>query len=104
MSVLASAGAHMLFHATHIHTAEACPFHDPDRIEATFKKVFAAAPGDVKLQGAWVNAPAHRVHFLVEAGSVDALVDLFAPIIDLGDLETEPVVNAVELTERLTGP
>ena len=49
----------MLFHITHVHTPESCPYHDPEKARATFGKMLGSAESlGVTLVGAWVDAPA----------------------------------------------
>jgi len=56
----------MLFHITHVHTPETCPYHNPEKTRETFGKMMSRAEQlGVKLVGAWVDAPAHTVYLVV---------------------------------------
>ena len=93
----------MLFHVTHTHTWEGCPYHDPDRVRETFGKALAGVvDSDVELVGAWVDAPAHKVFLVVDATSAVQIEEALAPIIDIGWAETRPVVDAAGILSRLT--
>lgn len=91
----------MLFHVTHTHTWDACPYNQPDKVRATFGAAFAgvAATG-ATLVGAWVDAPAHKVFLVIEADSARQIEEALAPIIPVGTAETRPVVDAAELIAR----
>ena len=69
----------MLFHITHIHSPESCPYHNPEKARDTFGKVLASGkePG-VNLIGAWVDAPAHTAYFVVETDSAEKIEELLA--------------------------
>jgi hypothetical protein len=64
----------MLFHITHVHTPETCPYHDPKKARATFSKILGCAEQlGVKLVGAWVDAAAHIAYIVVETDSAQKL-------------------------------
>ena len=94
----------MLFHITHTHSPESCPYHNPEKARDTFGKVLASGkePG-VNLIGAWVDAPAHTVYFVVETDSAEKIEELLAPAIEIGQAETRVVIDAVALLKRRTG-
>ncbi len=94
----------MLFHITHTHTPETCPYHDPEKAKATFGKMMSSAEGlGVKLIGAWVDAPAHTVYVVVDTDSVQKLEELLAPAFEIGHAETRPVSEAAAVIQRATG-
>ena len=94
----------MLFHITHVHTPETCPYHDPEQARATFGKMFGGAEQlGVKLVGAWVDTAAHTAYIVVETDSVQKLEELLAPGLEIGHAETSPVQDAVALLKRRTG-
>ncbi len=42
----------MLFHITHVHSPETCPYHDLEKVRATFGKMLSSAESlGVKLMG-----------------------------------------------------
>ena len=94
----------MLFHITHVHTPESCPYHNPEKARATFGKVLPSAKElGVNLIGAWVDAPAHTMYFVVETDSAEKIEELLAPAIEIGQAETRVVVDAVALLKRRIG-
>ena len=94
----------MLFHVTHTHSWETCPYHDPERARATFGQALGGiSETGASLVGAWVDAPAHKVFLLIDADSADQLEAALAPIIDIGSAVTRPVSDAAEVIRRTTG-
>jgi hypothetical protein len=93
----------MLFHVTHTHSWESCPYHDAEKAAATFGKTMAGfADSGAQLVGAWVDAAAHKFIFVVDANSLMQIEEAMAPIIDVGCAETRPVTDAMELLRRRT--
>jgi hypothetical protein len=91
----------MLFHITHVHTPETCPYHDPEKARATFGKILGGAEQlGVKLVGAWVDAAAHTAYIVVEADSAQKLEELLAPGLEIGYAETSVVQDGRELQKR----
>jgi hypothetical protein len=93
----------MLFHVKHVHSWEACPYHDPDRARATFGKAMAGImESEVKLIGAYVDAAAHTTFLMLDATSASQIEEALAPVIDIGWAETRPVVDFAEVMSRVT--
>ena len=94
----------MLFHITHVHTPETCPYHNPEKARDTFGKMMSSSEQlGVKLVGAWVDAPAHTVYFVIETDSVKKIEELLAPGLEIGHAETRPVSDAAAVLKRTTG-
>ena len=94
----------MLFHITHVHTPETCPYHDKEKARDTFGKMMANIEElGVRLVGAWVDAPAHTVYFVVEAESVQQIEELLAPGLKIGRADIRPISDAVALLKRRIG-
>ncbi len=94
----------MLFHITHVHTPETCPYHDPEKARATFGKVLNSAESlGVTLIGAWVDAPAHTVYIVVETDSSQKLEEMLGPAFEIGCAETRVVQDGLKLLQRRTG-
>ena len=94
----------MLFHITHVHTPETCPYHDKEKARDTFGKMMSSSEQlGVKLVGAWVDAPAHTVYFVIETDSVQKIEELLAPGFKIGHAETRPVSDAAAVLKRATG-
>ena len=93
----------MLFHVKHVHSWEACPYHDPDRARATFGKAMAGImESEVELIGAYVDAAAHTTFLMLDATSASQIEEALAPVIDIGWAETRPVVDFVDIMSRVT--
>jgi hypothetical protein len=91
----------MLFHVTHTHSWESCPYNDPEKARATFGKTLAGiGESEAKLVGAWVDAPAHKFFLVIDADTADQVEAAMAPIIDIGCAETRPVSDAAEVLKR----
>ena len=93
----------MLFHVKHVHSWEACPYHDPERARATFGKAMAAImESEVELIGAYVDAAAHTTFLVLDASSAVQIEEALAPVIDIGWAETRPVVDFADILSRVT--
>ena len=93
----------MLFHVKHIHSWEACPYHDPERAQQTFGKAIAGvSETGAQLVGAYVDGPAHTTFLLIEADEASQIERVLAPVIDLGWAETRPVVDFADIMARVT--
>ena len=91
----------MLFHITHVHTPETCPYHDPEKARATFGKVLGSAEQlGVTVVGAWVDAPAHTIYSVVETDSSQKIEELLAPAFEIGHAETRVVQDGLLLLQR----
>ena len=93
----------MLFHVTHRHTWEACPYHDAERARNTFGAAIAGvADTGATLVGAFVDGPAHTTFLLIEAEEASQIERALAPVIDVGWAETRPVVDFSDIMARVT--
>ncbi len=94
----------MLFHITHVHTPELCPYHNPEKARATFGKVLSSAEQlGVKLVGVWVDAPAHTIYIVVETDSAEKIAELLGPAFEIGHAETRVVQDGIALLKRRVG-
>jgi len=94
----------MLFHITHVHTPDTCPYHDPDKARATFGKMIGGAEQlGAKLVGVWVDAPAHTLYIVVEADSAQIIEELLAPGFEIGCAETRVVQDGMAVLQRRAG-
>ena len=94
----------MLFHITHVHTPETCPYHNPEKARETFGKMMSSVEQlGVKLVGAWVDAPAHTLYLVVETDSVQKIEELLAPVLKLGIADTRAVSDAAAVLKRHAG-
>ncbi len=93
----------MLFHITHVHTPEACPYHNPEKARATFGKMLGSAEQlGVKLVGTWVDAPAHTAYIVVETDSAQKIEELLGPAYEIAHAETRVVQDGRSLLQRST--
>ena len=93
----------MLFHITHVHTWESCPYHDPERAQATFgKAVKGIMESDVGLVGMYVDAPSHTTYLILDADSTVQIEESLAPVIDIGSAEVRPVQDFADIMRRVT--
>ena len=94
----------MLFHITHVHTPETCPYHKPEEARATFGKILSGAEQlGVELVGVWIDAPAHTAYLVVETDSAQKIEELLAPAFEIGHAETRPVQDGMALLKRRVG-
>jgi hypothetical protein len=93
----------MLFHVTHTHSWDACPYHDPERLQETFGKTLAGLKdSDADVIGAWTDPAGHKLFMVVDATSAHQIEEILAPIIDLGWAVTRPVEDTADILKRLT--
>ena len=93
----------MLFHITHVHTPEACPYHNPEKARATFGKMLGSVEHlGVKLVDIWVGAPAHTSYIVVETDSAQKIEELLGPAYEIGHAETRVVQDGRSLLQRRT--
>ncbi len=93
----------MLFHITHTHTHETCPYHDPEGAKATFGQMMAnIETSGVTAHGMYVDAPAHTFYMIIEADRAEQIEELLGPVFNVGTAETRLVVPAGEILKRRT--
>ncbi len=93
----------MLFHITHVHTPEVCPYHNPEKARATFGKMLSSAEQlGVKLLGVWVDAPAHTLYIVAETDSSQKLEEMLGPAYEIAHAETRVVQDGRSLLQRRT--
>ncbi len=91
----------MLFHITHIHTPETCPYHNPEKARDTFGKMLGGAQQlGVKLVGVWADAPAHTIYMVVETDSSQKIEEFLAPAFEIGRAETRVVQDGLLVLQR----
>jgi len=94
----------MLFHITHVHTPETCPYHNPEKARATFGKMLGSAEQlGVRLVGVWFDAPAHTLYIVVETDSAQKIEQFLAPGLEIGCAETRIVQDGREILNRRAG-
>jgi len=93
----------MLFHITHVHTPESCPYNDPGKARATFGKMLSSAESlGVTLVGVWADAPAHTIYIIAETDSAQKLGEMLGPAFEIGRAETRVVEEGRALLQRRT--
>jgi len=84
----------MLFHIKHIHTPELCPSDSPKKVEETVGVVASdehAEETGVKVLGRYIAPTEHRIFFIVEAESYEAVTDFLEPMMKMGTPRITPV-------------
>jgi hypothetical protein len=84
----------MLFHIEHIHTPELCPSDSPKTIEKTVSVVASdehAKKSGVKVLGRYIAPTEHRLFFIVEAESYEAITAFLEPMMKMGTPRITPV-------------
>ena len=84
----------MLFHITHIHTPELCPSDNPEKIKETVSVVESeehAKETGVKVLGRYIAPTEHRLFFIVEAESYEAITDFLKPMMKMGTPRITPI-------------
>jgi hypothetical protein len=93
----------MLFHVTHVHTAETCPADSPDRIKATFGQMFKnAADEGVTLHSVYSNTVNHTFYMVAETDDMAKISAVFAPTLKLGTASIVPIQDAKEVMAQFT--
>jgi len=91
----------MLFHITHVHTPESCPYHNPEKARATLGKMLSSAEQiGVTLVGVWVDAPAHTIYIVVETDAAQKIEELLGPAFEIARAETRVVQDGRALLQR----
>ncbi len=94
----------MLFHITHVHTPETCPYHNPEKARATIGKMLGSAEQvGVKLVCTWIDAPAHTIYIVVETDSAQKIEEFLGPAYEIAHAETRVVQDGSSLLQRRTG-
>ena len=84
----------MLFHIEHLHTPELCPSDSPKKIEETISVVESdehAKKTKVKVLGKYIAPTEHRLFFIIEAMSYEAVTDFLEPMMKMGTPRITPV-------------
>jgi hypothetical protein len=92
----------MLFHVTHVHTAETCPSDSPEKIKATFGKMLSNADElGVKIHSMYSNNIAHTMYMVVETDSAESISKMMDPTLKIATAEISPVTDAHSVMNRL---
>jgi hypothetical protein len=92
----------MLFHVTHVHTAETCPADSPEKIKATFGKMLSIAEElGVKVHSMHSNNIAHTMYMVVETDSAESISKMMDPTLKIASAEISPIVDAHAVMNRL---
>jgi hypothetical protein len=93
----------MLYHITHVHTEQTCPYERPEIVAETFAKVLPGFSGaGATVIGAYSDPPAHAMYFVVEAADYGQLRGGLEPIIPVGTAQIRPVVDFQALVQERT--
>ena len=83
----------MLFHATHTHSYQTCHAHDENRKAKVVEAVQASEEIGIKIHGIYVDPPGHSAYFVLEADTMEQVVQFFDPMLELGDTDIHPVMS-----------
>ena len=83
----------MLFHATQTHSYQTCHAHDEDRKAKVVEAVQVSEEIGIKIHGIYVDPPGHSAYFVLEADTMEQVVQFFDPMLELGDTDIHPVMS-----------
>ena len=83
----------MLFHATHTHSYQTCHAHDEARKAKIMEAVKSADESGLKIHSIHVDPPGHVGYFLLEADTMEQIMQFFDPMLELGDTDIRPVMS-----------
>ena len=83
----------MLFHATHTHSYQTCHAHDENRKAKVVEAVQTSEEIGIKIHGIYVDPPGHSAYFVLEADTMEQVVQFFDPMFELGDTDIHPVMS-----------
>ena len=83
----------MLFHATHTHSYQTCHAHDEDKKAKVVEAGQASEEIGIKIHGIYVDPPGHSAYFVLEADTMEQVVQFFDPMLELGDTDIHPVMS-----------
>ena len=83
----------MLFHATHSHSNQTCHAHDEARKAKVMEAVQSSEKIGIKIHGIYVDPPGHKGYFVLEANTMEQVVQFFDPMLELGDTDIRPVMS-----------
>ena len=83
----------MLFHATHTHSYQTCHAHDENRKAKVVEAIQASEKIGIKIHGIYVDPPGHSAYFVLEADTMEQVVQFFDPMFELGDTDVHPVMS-----------
>ena len=91
----------MLFHATHTHSYQTCHAHDEKRKAKVMEAVQSAGEIGINIIGIFVAPPGHVGYFVLEAESMEQIVQFFDPMLELGDTDIHPVMSMQDALDAL---
>jgi hypothetical protein len=84
----------MLFHATHA--------HDENKKAKMMTAIQAAGEIGINVHGIYVDPPGHVFYLILEADSMEQIVQFFDPILELGDTDIHPVMSMQAALDSLS--
>ena len=91
----------MLFHATHKHSYQTCHAHDETRKSKIMEAIKSADGSGIKIHSIHVDPPGHVGYFLLEADTMEQIVQFFDPMLELGDTDIHPVMSMQDALDAL---
>ena len=91
----------MLFHATQSHDYSTCHAHDEERKALMMKSMQSADSIGIKIVGAYADPPGHTLYCVLEADSMEQIVQFFDTMIELGNVDIHPVLSLQDALDQL---
>ena len=92
----------MLFHATHTHSYQTCHAHNENKKAKMMTAIQAAGEIGINVHGIYVDPPGHVFYLILEADSMEKIVQFFDPILELGDTDIHPVMSIQAALDSLS--
>ena len=83
----------MLFHATHTHSYQTCHAHDEARKAKIMEAVKSTEESGLKIHSIHVDPPGHVGFFLLEADTMELIVQFFDPMLELSYTDIRPLMS-----------
>ena len=83
----------MLLQVIHTHTPEQCPGNDENKLNIFNKAVHDAKQNGVIIRSYLINAPAHKIFFVLETNEFENVHLMFKDSMAFGSYEFIPVID-----------
>jgi len=83
----------MLFHATITHSYQTCHSHDEEKKAKMMQAIQNAGEIGLNVHSVYVDPPGHAFYMVLEADTMDQIVQFFDPMLELGDADIHPVMS-----------
>jgi hypothetical protein len=83
----------MLFHTTITHSYQTCHAHDENKKAKMMAAIQNAHEVGLNVHGVYVDPPGHTFYMVLEADSMEQIVQFFDPMLELGHADIHPVMT-----------